>query len=250
MHRLPKEENKMKVIIVENYDEMSRVAADMIAEVVATNPNATLGLATGSTPIGCYKLLADFCADKRLSFKTVKAVNLDEYVGLSAAHSQSYAYFMRRNLFDNIDIDLNNTAIPNGCAADVEEECAHYGDLLRALPRDVQVLGLGSNGHIGFNEPNTPFDSVTHSVELAESTVRDNSRLFDDIDEVPTQAITMGISEIMQARKILLLASGANKAQAVRNLVKGEVTESCPASVLQRHPDCTVIVDKQAAELL
>lgn len=240
----------MKVIIVEDYEEMSRVAADMIAEVVRSNPNATLGLATGSTPIGCYKLLADFCAGKRLSFKSVKAVNLDEYVGLPAAHKQSYAYFMRRNLFDHIDINLNNTAIPNGCAADVDEECAHYEALLASLPRDVQVLGLGSNGHIGFNEPNTPFDSSTHSVELAASTVADNARLFDDPDEVPKRAITMGIADIMQARKIILLASGANKARAVFNLVKGDVTPQCPASVLQRHPDCVVVIDKAAGALL
>lgn len=240
----------MKVIIVENYDEMSKVAADIIAEIVENNPSATLGLATGSTPIGCYKLLADFCARKKVSFANVKAVNLDEYVGLPATHNQSYAYFMRRNLFDHIDINLDNTAIPNGCAANVEEECSHYGDLLEKLPRDVQVLGLGSNGHIGFNEPNTPFDCPTHLVELTASTVKDNSRLFDDPNEVPKKAITMGIAEIMQARKILLLASGANKAQAVYNLVKGEVTEKCPASVLQRHPDCVVVVDKEAGRLL
>ena len=240
----------MKVITVENYDEMSRVAADMIAEIVTANPDATLGLATGSTPIGCYKLLADFCASKKVSFAHVKAVNLDEYVGLPATHSQSYAYFMRRNLFDHIDIDLGNTAIPNGCADDVEEECANYCGLVERLPRDVQVLGLGSNGHIGFNEPNTPFDCSTHLVELTASTVKDNSRLFDDPNEVPKKAITMGIAEIMQARKIILLASGANKAQAVYNLVKGNVTESCPASILQRHPDCVAIVDKEAGRLL
>ena len=240
----------MKIIIVKDYDEMSRTAAEMIAEVVAANPSATLGLATGSTPIGCYKLLADFCKNKRISFADVRAVNLDEYVGLSPFHSQSYAYFMCRNLFDHIDINLDNTVIPNGCAEDVEEECSDYSDLLEVMPRDVQVLGLGSNGHIGFNEPNTPFDSATHMVELAESTVRDNSRLFDNVDEVPKFAITMGISEIMQARKIILLASGANKAQAVRDFVKGDVTESCPASILQRHPDCVVIVDKDAAKFL
>lgn len=229
---------------------MSKVAADMIAEIVASNPCATLGLATGSTPIGCYKLLADFCQSKRLSFADVKAVNLDEYVGLPATHNQSYAYFMRRNLFDNIDINIANTNIPNGCAEDVEAECLHYGDLLESLPRDVQVLGLGSNGHIGFNEPDTPFDCSTHLVELTPNTIADNSRLFDNPDEVPKKAITMGIAEIMQARKIILLASGSNKSQAVRDLVKGEVTPKCPASVLQRHKDCVVIVDEEASKLL
>lgn len=240
----------MKIIIVDNYDEMSSVAAEYIAEVVELNPNATLGLATGSTPIGCYRLLAEFCNSKRLSFADVKAVNLDEYVGLKATHNQSYAYFMRRNLFDNIDIKLSNTRIPNGSAADVAEECKRYTQLLAQNNRDIQVLGLGSNGHIGFNEPNTPFDSTTHLVDLTENTIADNSRLFDDVNDVPRQAITMGISEIMQARKIILLASGANKAQAVRDMVKGEVTDKCPASVLQRHPDCIVIIDKPAAQLL
>lgn len=240
----------MKVIVVKDYEEMSRVAADMIAEVVLGNPHATLGLATGSTPIGCYQLLADFCHQKRLSFANVHAVNLDEYVGLPATHSQSYAYFMRRNLFDNIDIDLGNTSIPNGLAADVEQECDRYADLLAKTGRDVQVLGLGSNGHIGFNEPNTPFDTTTHLVDLTSNTIADNSRMFDDINDVPRKAITMGIAEIMQARKIILLASGRNKAQAVYDMVKGEVTSRCPASVLQRHPDCIVIVDRAAAALI
>lgn len=240
----------MKVIIVENYDEMSKIAAEIITDVVQANPRATLGLATGSTPIGCYKLLADYCNSKRVSFAGVKAVNLDEYVGLSASHNQSYAYFMRRNLFDNIDIDLSNTRIPNGEAEDVQLECRRYSDLLESVPRDVQVLGLGSNGHIGFNEPNTPFDSLTHLVDLTDNTIADNSRLFNDPNEVPRKAITMGIAEIMQARKIILLASGANKAQAVFSMVKGEVTNKCPASILQRHPDCTVVIDKEAGKLL
>ena len=240
----------MKVVVVNDYDEMSQFAAELIAEVVEANPQATLGLATGSTPIGCYKLLASFCANNRLSFARVKTVNLDEYVGLPATHNQSYAYFMRRNLFDNIDIDIANTSIPNGCADDIDEECAQYCELLQSIPRDVQVLGLGSNGHIGFNEPNTPFDCSTHLVNLTASTVRDNSRLFSNPDEVPRQAITMGIAEIMQSRKIILLASGANKAKAVRDMVKGNITAKCPASVLQRHKDCVVVVDKAAASLL
>lgn len=240
----------MKIITVNDYEEMSRVAADLIAEVVHSNPQATLGLATGSTPIGCYQLLADYCKRKQLSFAKVRAVNLDEYVGLPATHNQSYAYFMRRNLFDNIDISLANTRIPNGSAEDIDAECERYSDLLATIPRDVQVLGLGSNGHIGFNEPNTPFDSVTHLVELTANTIADNSRLFDDPAEVPKKAITMGISEIMQARKIILLASGQNKAQAVYDMVKGEISSKCPASVLQRHPDCVVVLDKSAAKLL
>ncbi len=240
----------MKIIVTDNYDEMSKVAAELIAEVVERKPTATLGLATGSTPIGCYKLLADFCRQKRLSFASVKTVNLDEYVGLSASHNQSYAYFMRCNLFDSIDIELSNTRIPNGSAADVAAECAHYSALLKNNVRDVQLLGLGSNGHIGFNEPDTPFDSVTHLVDLTENTVTDNSRLFKNPDEVPRQAITMGIAEIMQAGKIVLLASGQNKARAVYDMCRGPVNAACPASILQRHPDCVAVLDKAAASLL
>ncbi len=239
----------MKIIVTDNYDEMSKVAAELIAEVVERKPTATLGLATGSTPIGCYKLLADFCRQKRLSFASVKTVNLDEYVGLSSSHNQSYAYFMRRNLFDSIDIELSNTRIPNGAAADVAAECAHYSALLKNNVRDVQLLGLGSNGHIGFNEPDTPFDSVTHLVDLTENTVTDNSRLFKNL-EVPRQAITMGIAEIMQAGKIVLLASGQNKARAVYDMCRGPVNAACPASILQRHPDCVAVLDKAAASLL
>ena len=240
----------MKIIVTDNYDEMSKVAAELIAEVVERKPTATLGLATGSTPIGCYKLLADFCRQKRLSFASVKTVNLDEYVGLSSSHNQSYAYFMRRNLFDSIDIELSNTRIPNGDAADVAAECAHYSALLKNNVRDVQLLGLGSNGHIGFNEPDTPFDSVTHLVDLTENTVTDNSRLFKNLEEVPRQAITMGIAEIMQAGKIVLLASGQNKARAVYDMCRGPVNAACPASILQRHPDCVAVLDKAAASLL
>lgn len=240
----------MKIIVVDNYDELSCVAAEMLAEIVEDKPDAILGLATGSTPIGCYKLLSKFCQEKRLSFKQIKTVNLDEYVGLSASNVQSYAYFMRDKLFGCVDINIKNTYIPNGLAYDLDEECLRYSHLLSAMERDVQILGLGSNGHIGFNEPNTPFESVTHVVNLQESTIRDNSRLFDSLSQVPQKAITMGISEIMKARKIIMLASGASKAEAVRFMVKGNVSIDCPASVLQNHPDCTVILDKEAARLL
>lgn len=240
----------MKVIIVDNYEELSRQAAELLAGVVEKNSRATLGLATGSTPIGCYKLLADFCAQKRLSFKGVKAVNLDEYVGLGKNNTQSYAYFMREKLFDHIDIDLDNTYIPDGLACDLEGECARYSEILSEETRDVQVLGLGSNGHIGFNEPHTSFQSVTHIVDLQESTIKDNARLFDSIDQVPRKAITMGISEIMKAELIIMLASGANKAKAVYDMVKGKISDKCPASILQMHPNCVIVVDKDAAQLL
>ena len=240
----------MKVIVTENYDEMSKKAAEVIAEVIKADENAVLGLATGTTPIGLYKELIDKCAKKEISFKNIKTVNLDEYVGLSKGHVQSYDYFMKDNLFNHVDIDLANTNLPNGIAADLDAECARYTALLNKMRQSIQLLGIGSNGHIGFNEPKTPFDSTTHIVNLTESTIKDNSRLFDDISEVPTKAITMGIANIMNAKKILVVANGENKATAVYNMVKGPVTEDCPASVLQKLEDVIVIVDKKAAALL
>ena len=184
------------------------------------------------------------------SYKNVKTVNLDEYVGLTPDHDQSYAYFMRTNLFDHIDVNQANTNLPRGSAADPQAECDRYNALLSQMQQDVQVLGLGSNGHIGFNEPNTPFDSVTHLVSLAESTIKDNSRLFKSIDEVPRQALSMGIKNIMQAKSILMVVSGKNKAEAVKGMVKGEITPYLPASVLQLHPFVTIVCDKDAASLL
>ncbi len=240
----------MEVIITKNYDEMSKKAAEVIKDVVKKNHSAVLGLATGTTPIGLYKELIAACAKKEISFKNVKTVNLDEYVGLPKEHVQSYDYFMKDNLFNHIDIDIKNTNLPSGVAPDLDAECARYTALLGKMKQSVQLLGLGSNGHIGFNEPKTPFDSTTHIVNLTESTIKDNSRLFDDISEVPTKAITMGIANIMNAEKVLVVASGKNKAKAVYSMVKGPVTEDCPASVLQRHPDVVVVVDEDAASLL
>ena len=218
----------MKVIITENYDEMSKKAAEIMIELVKNNPNAVLGLATGSSPIGMYQYMAQDCKAGGASYKNVSTVNLDEYVGLTADHDQSYAYFMRTNLFDHIDIDQKNTNLPCGSAPDAQKECDRYNSLLETMKQDVQVLGLGSNGHIGFNEPNTPFDSVTHLVDLTENTIKDNSRLFNSIDEVPRQALSMGIKNIMQAKSILMVVSGKNKAEAVRGMVKGEITPSLP----------------------
>lgn len=240
----------MKVIVTENYEEMSRKAFEVMAEVVKNNPRAVLGLATGSTPLGLYRNMIEDHEKNGTSYREIKTVNLDEYAGLDYSSDQSYVYFMRHNLFDHIDIDLKNTNIENGKAADREAECARYNALLEVLPRDIQVLGIGSNGHIAFNEPGTPFGSVTHIVDLAESTIRDNSRMFASIDEVPRQAFTMGLKNIMNAKKILILANGENKAKAVYGLVRGEVTEKVPASVLQLHPDCTLVCDKAAASLL
>ena len=240
----------MKVVIAKDYDEMSKKAFDVMSDVVKANPNAVIGLATGSTPIGLYKNMIKDHEENGTSYKNVKTVNLDEYAGLDYSSDQSYVYFMRHNLFDHIDIDLKNTNIENGKAADRQAECARYNALLDTLQQDIQVLGIGSNGHIAFNEPGTPFGSETHIVDLTESTIKDNSRLFERIEDVPRQAFTMGLKNIMHAKKILILANGANKAKAVYGLVKGEVTESVPASILQLHPDCVLICDEAAASLI
>ncbi len=240
----------MKVIVVENYEEMSAKAAEILTNIVKNNPKAVLGLATGSSPIGTYQNMAKDHKENGTSYKDVVTVNLDEYVGLTADHNQSYAYFMYENLFKNIDVNLASTNLPSGSAKDLQAECDRYNALLENYQQDVQVLGLGSNGHIGFNEPGTPFDSVTHLVDLTENTIKDNSRLFDSIDEVPRQALSMGIKNIMNAKSILVVVSGKNKAQAVYGMVKGEITPNLPASVLQLHPFVTVICDKDAASML
>lgn len=240
----------MKVVITKDYDEMSAKAFEVMAEVVKNNPSAVLGLATGSTPIGLYKNMIKDHKENGTSYKGIKTVNLDEYAGLDYSSDQSYVYFMRDNLFDHIDIDLKNTNIENGKAPDRAAECDRYNALLETLQQDIQVLGIGSNGHIAFNEPGTEFGSVTHIVDLTESTIKDNSRLFERIEDVPRQAFTMGLKNIMNAKKILILANGANKAKAVYGLVKGKVTEAVPASVLQLHPDCVLICDEAAASLL
>ncbi len=240
----------MKVIITENYEEMSQKAFELVVEVVKAKPSAVVGFATGTTPLGLYANMIKDHKENGTSYKQMKAVNLDEYAGLDESSDQSYVYFMRENLFNHIDVDLNNTNIENGKAQDREAECARYNALLEEMQQDVQILGIGSNGHIAFNEPGTPFGSVTHIVDLTESTIKDNSRLFADINDVPRQAFTMGLKNIMNAKKIVILANGANKAQAVYDLVHGEVTEKVPASILQLHPDCTLIVEKAAAALL
>ena len=238
----------MKIIKVKNYDEMSEEALKIVLDVVKNNPNAVLGLATGSTPLGLYAKMSEDHKNNGTSYANCSAVNLDEYVGLDINSDQSYVYFMRENLFKNIDIKPENTHIENGKAEDKEAECERYNALLDELVQDIQVLGIGSNGHIAFNEPGTPFDSVTHIVDLAESTIKDNSRLFNSIDEVPRQAFTMGLSNIMNAKKIIILANGEGKAYAINELVNGEIREEIPASILRNHPDCTLICDELAGK--
>ena len=236
----------MKIIKVKNYEEMSAEALKVVLEVVKNKPDAVLGLATGSTPLGLYAKMIEDHRENGTSYAQCRSVNLDEYVGLDINSDQSYVYFMRENLFKNIDIKLENTHIENGKADDKDAECARYNALLGELRQDIQVLGIGSNGHIAFNEPGTPFDSVTHIVDLAESTIKDNSRLFNSIDEVPRQAFTMGLSNIMNAKKILILANGAGKAYAIGELVNGEIREDVPATILRNHPDCILICDEAA----
>ncbi len=240
----------MKIIFAKDYEELSKKAAEEMLAVIRSTPDAVLGLATGTTPLGLYARLIEDHKANGTNYDRIRTVNLDEYKGLPASHEQSYAYFMRHNLFEGLGIAPEQTNIENGMAKDEAEECARYDALLDAMPRDIQLLGLGSNGHIAFNEPKTPFGSGTHVVSLAESTIKDNARLFASQDEVPRKAFTMGIRHIMQAKRILILASGANKAEAVFKMAKGPVTEDVPASVLQLHPDCTLIVDEAAAARL
>ncbi len=240
----------MRVLIVDNYDKMVKKAFNIIKDIVKKNPYAVLGLATGSTPMGLYKLMAEDCKKNKTSYEHIRTVNLIEYQGLPSSHEQSYAFFMRKNLFDHIDVNSDNLNIENGIAGNEESECKRYDEVLESLPRDIQILGLGSNGHIASNEPGTSFGSETHVVNLTENTIKDKSRRFNNISEVPKTAYTMGLKSIMQAKQILLLASGESKAEAVYKLVKGNVTEEVPASVLQLHPNCLVIIDKEAAKLL
>ena len=241
----------MRVYIGKNYDEMSRIAANVLSAQVTMKPDCVLGLATGSTPIGTYKVLIERCANGDLDFSQVKSINLDEYVGLSGEHDQSYRYFMNHNLFDHINIDKANTNVPNGLAEDVDAECQRYNDVINTLgPIDIQVLGMGHNGHIGFNEPDDHFPLETHKVDLAQSTIDANARFFASADEVPRQALTMGIKTIMQAKKVLVVVSGKDKAEIVKKAFTGPVTPQVPASILQMHPDVILVADEAAASLL
>ena len=241
----------MIVVTAKDYDEMSMKAYEAMKKVLTEKPDATLGLATGSTPVGLYKLMiADYEAGK-ISYKDMTSINLDEYVGLPVTHPESYRAFMNRNLFDHIDIKNENTHVPDGLNPDLAAAADAYTAYIAAHPADVQILGIGSNGHIAFNEPGTPFDSHTHVVTLKEGTRKDNARFFDnDIDKVPTHAVTMGLKDIMSAKFIILLASGAGKANAVNAMINGPVSENCPASILQTHPNVLVVTDEAAAYYL
>lgn len=240
----------MRIYEVKNYEELSRKAADMIAAQIILKPDCVLGLATGSTPVGAYRELIKKYENGELDFSQVSSVNLDEYKGLSGENDQSYRYFMNHNLFDHVNIDKTRTHVPNGLEPDADKACADYNTLIGSMGGiDLQLLGIGGNGHIGFNEPCEEFICDTHCVSLAQSTIEANARFFDSIDEVPKFAYTMGIRNIMSAKKVLLLASGKNKAQAVYDSCFGPVTPHVPASVLQLHPDTVIIADSNALSL-
>lgn len=238
------------VIIVKDYEALSEEAFKVMKEVVASKENPVLGLATGSSPVGLYQNMIKDHKENGTSYKNVITFNLDEYVGLARDHSQTYYTFMHENLFNGIDIPEENVHLPLG-NGDLEKNCADYEKAMEDYQVDIQLLGIGSNGHIGFNEPGTSFDSLTHIVTLKEKTRKDNARFFIPLnEEVPTQAITMGIATIMKSKKVLLVASGEGKADAIAGMINGPVSEDVPASILQNHPDVTVIVDEAAASKL
>lgn len=241
----------MNILIVNDYDEMSKKAAHIFVAQILRSPESVLGLATGSTPVGLYEALIRFYNEGMISFEGVVTFNLDEYVGLEAHHPQSYSYFMNEHLFKHVDIQSGNYHIPSGAAADIERECNRYeAMILNAGGIDLQVLGIGRNGHIGFNEPDIKFEARTHVVNLDDQTITDNARFFNSTIDVPKMAISMGIKTIMQSRGIVLLASGREKAEALAGMVSGKITPEIPASVLQLHPNVTIIVDREAATML
>lgn len=241
----------MRIIVAANYHEMSKKAADIVASQVILKPESVVGLATGGTPVGFYRELIKIHKDGKFSFKDVKTFNLDEYYGLDKDNTQSYHYYMMKNLFNHIDINIENINIPSGTAKDIEVECKAYEARIKnAGGIDIQVLGIGTNGHIGFNEPDVKFEAITHLVNLDEETIEANSRFFNSIEEVPKSAISMGIKTIMHAKKIVLLASGSEKAKVIERMMNGDITPDLPASILQLHPDVTLILDKDAASEL
>ena len=241
----------IKIIAAENTVGVGKCAADVVTEILKSKKNAVLGLATGSSPIEMYKELIRRCSAGEISFKDVKTVNLDEYVGLSPEHDQSYAYFMSDNLFNHVDIDKKNTNLPSGLASDPEAECKRYDAVVDSMGGvDLQVLGIGNNGHIGFNEPSDHFTYGTNCVELTASTIDANSRFFASRDLVPTKAITMGIGQIMKAKKILLIANGKGKAEILEKALFGEVTPAVPASILRFAQDVVVCADAEALSVI
>ena len=237
----------MRIYKGKDYADMSRKAANIISAQVIMKPDCVLGLATGSTPIGLYQQLVAWYEKGDLDFSEVRTVNMDEYKGLSRENDQSYYYFMHHNLFDHVNLPAENSHLPNGMEPDSDKECRRYSELIRSMGGvDLQLLGIGHNGHIGFNEPGDAFDNDVHCVDLTQSTIEANKRFFASADDVPKQAYTMGIKTIMQAKKILIVASGEDKADIVRDAFFGPITPKVPASVLQLHNDVTLVADEAA----
>ena len=237
----------MRIIKAEDYNDMSKKTAAIIWAQLLLKKNAVLGLATGGTMIGVYEILSEKYKEGDLDFYHVKTVNLDEYVGLEGRHPQSYRHYMNKNLFEKVNIDKDNTFLPNGLAEDLKRECKDYDDIIRKMgPIDLQLLGLGRNGHIGFNEPDDHFEENTHVRKLDETTIKDNSRFFTASEEVPKSAITMGMKPIMEAKAVLLAVSGEEKAEALRKIIKGPETPQVPGSILRKHENLIVVADKAA----
>lgn len=241
----------MRVIITKNYEELSKRAAVLINAQLMWKPDSVLGLATGSTPVGLYEELVKNYQDKYIDFSDVTTFNLDEYIGLDENNQQSYISFMQENLFDHVNIAKENIHIPNGMTNDLDRECKAYEEAISAAGGiDLQILGIGHNGHIGFNEPNSKFEAGTHVVTLDQETIEANKRFFDSIDDVPKEAISMGIKTIMKSEKIILMASGAGKAETIKKLLSDDISPNHPASVLHLHENVVVILDQEAAALL
>lgn len=243
-------EERMEIFKYKNYDEVSKAASVFVIREMIKKPNLILGLATGSSPIGLYKYLVESYQNSIISFRNVKTYNLDEYVGIAKSHPQSYYSFMQEHLFKYVDIQPENIHIPSSEAEEISTAAEAYNKKLFGNQRDLQILGIGQNGHIGFNEPGSRLENQTFIVELSHQTRLDNSRFFASFDEVPKYAVTMGIKNIMYSKKIVLIASGKNKAEAVYQMVYGKITEDFPASILQLHPNCTVFVDEDASSKL
>lgn len=241
----------MNVLIYDNHEQIGIAAGNYISAQVLAKPNSVLGLATGSTPLDTYKHMIKLYNDGAVDFSKVTTFNLDEYCNLDVNDVNSYHHFMYENLFNHLNISDDSINFLDGNAEDFEQECKNYEKKIKeAGGIDIQLLGIGSNGHIAFNEPSGSFERISHLVALKESTIKDNSRFFDSIEDVPTKALTMGIGSIMQAKRILIIATGKNKADAVKQMVNGNVTPQCPASVLQFHTDVTLILDREAASLI
>ncbi|MBB6214373.1 glucosamine-6-phosphate deaminase [Anaerosolibacter carboniphilus] len=241
----------MRIIVAKDYNELSKKAASILAGQILLKSNSVLGLATGSTPIGTYQELVRMYREGIIDFEEIVTFNLDEYYSLPRSNEQSYYYFMNEHLFQHINIRNENVHIPNGITRDIESECKRYEEEIKKTGGiDFQLLGIGRNGHIGFNEPDVKFEAVTHLVTLDQDTIDANARFFDDPKDVPHKAISMGIKTIMHSKKIMLLASGSEKAKTIYGMIHGNITPELPASILQLHPEATVILDEAAAELL